>query len=165
GTYTLLSGFYEFYAAGQDRVRQAEPTLVYGVDGDTETDKLGTIKLSTTADKTEERFESHVFTIRGGAENIRLSYQGSGGEGPILSWFAVANGDATEELDGEEATDPEEEPADAIDINIDAADIPADSLNGLTFKGVGTLSANSTSAALMEEQSEHPEAYAELLRV
>src|SRR5699024_4273172 len=51
GTYTLSSGFYEFYAAGQDRFRQIDPTLIYEVDGDTETDKLGTIKLSTTADK------------------------------------------------------------------------------------------------------------------
>ena len=38
-------------------------------------------------------------------------------------------------------------------------------VNGLTFKGFGVLSANGTSALLMDYKAEHPEAYAELLDI
>ncbi len=51
------------------------------------------------------------------------------------------------------------------DIAIDASTIAADNVNGLTFKGFGTLSANSTSALLMDYKAQQPEKYAELLQV
>ncbi|WP_253871130.1 Ig-like domain-containing protein [Promicromonospora umidemergens] len=51
------------------------------------------------------------------------------------------------------------------EITVDGDDIAADNVNGLTFKGFGVLSANSTSALLMDYKSEQPEKYAELLQV
>lgn len=55
--------------------------------------------------------------------------------------------------------------AEVTDITVDGDDIAADNVNGLTFKGFGVLSANSTSAVLMDYKSEQPEKYAELLQV
>lgn len=51
------------------------------------------------------------------------------------------------------------------EVVIDASKIAADNVNGLTFKGFGTLSANSTSALLMDYKAQQPEKYAELLQV
>lgn len=56
------------------------------------------------------------------------------------------------------------EPA-VTEITVDGDDVAADNVNGLTFKGFGVLSANSTSALLMDYKAEHPEEYAELLRI
>ena len=53
----------------------------------------------------------------------------------------------------------------AVEVRLDGNDIPADSVNGHTFKGFGVLSANSTSALLMDYKSEQPEAYAQMLRI
>lgn len=50
-------------------------------------------------------------------------------------------------------------------IIIDGDDIKADNVNGLTFKGFGLLSGNSTSDLLMDYKAENPEAYAELLQI
>ncbi|MFD2024001.1 Ig-like domain-containing protein [Promicromonospora aerolata] len=55
--------------------------------------------------------------------------------------------------------------AEVTEITVDGDDIAADNVNGLTFKGFGVLSANSTSAVLMDYKSEQPEKYAELLQV
>ncbi|MFV2096056.1 carbohydrate-binding protein [Micromonospora sp. LOL_014] len=52
-----------------------------------------------------------------------------------------------------------------VDITVDASVVAADNVNGLTFKGFGVLSANSTSAVLMDYKAQHPETYARLLRV
>lgn len=51
-----------------------------------------------------------------------------------------------------------------IAVAVNAADIAAGNVNGLTFKGFGVLSANSTSALLMDYKSQHPEAYVRMLR-
>ena len=56
-------------------------------------------------------------------------------------------------------------PATAIPVVVNAGDIAVDNVNGLTFKGFGVLSANSTSALLMDYKAQHPEAYVRLLRV
>ena len=50
-------------------------------------------------------------------------------------------------------------------ISIDADNIAATNVNGMTFKGFGVLSANGTSALLMDYKSEHPEQYAQLLEI
>jgi len=50
-------------------------------------------------------------------------------------------------------------------VSVDGNDIEDGNVNGLTFKGFGVLSANGTSALLMDYKSEHPEAYAELLGI
>lgn len=49
-------------------------------------------------------------------------------------------------------------------IVIDGNDIKADNVNGLTYKGFGMLSANSTSDLLMDYKSQNPEKYAELMQ-
>ncbi|PRZ08687.1 chitodextrinase [Isoptericola sp. CG 20/1183] len=56
-------------------------------------------------------------------------------------------------------------PTDATEIVVDGDDVAADNVNGLTFKGFGVLSANSTSAVLLDYKSEHPEKYAEMLQI
>ncbi|GAA1869949.1 Ig-like domain-containing protein [Myceligenerans crystallogenes] len=50
-------------------------------------------------------------------------------------------------------------------IVVDGDDVRADNVNGLTFKGFGVLTANSTSAVLMDYKARHPHRYAEMLRV
>ncbi|WP_166844448.1 Ig-like domain-containing protein [Isoptericola sp. BMS4] len=55
--------------------------------------------------------------------------------------------------------------AEVTSITVDGDDVRADNVNGLTFKGFGVLSANSTSAVLMDYKAQHPKRYAELLRV
>lgn len=49
-------------------------------------------------------------------------------------------------------------------ITVDGNDIRTDNVNGLTFKGFGVLSGNSTSDLLMDYKAEHPEAYARLMQ-
>lgn len=49
-------------------------------------------------------------------------------------------------------------------ITVDGDFIRTDNVNGLTFKGFGLLSGNSTSDLLMDYKSEHPEAYARLMQ-
>lgn len=53
----------------------------------------------------------------------------------------------------------------ATSISLNGNDVKADNLNGLTFKGFGVLSANGTSALLMDYKAEHPEKYGELLAI
>ncbi|TPX00533.1 sugar-binding protein, partial [Schumannella luteola] len=96
-----------------------------------------------------------------GATDIRLAYVQRGGEAPSLSWFAIAAGDVEQAIDDAVATVP----ATTTDITVDAARIAADNVNGLTFKGFGVLSANSTSSVLMDYKAQQPEAYAQLLQV
>ncbi len=50
-------------------------------------------------------------------------------------------------------------------ISLDGANIKTTNVNGLTFKGFGVLSANGTSAVLMDYKAQHPDKYAELLNV
>ncbi|MFT4211342.1 MAG: DUF1080 domain-containing protein [Microbacterium sp.] len=55
--------------------------------------------------------------------------------------------------------------ADPVSITVDGADVAAaaENVNGLTFKGFGVLSANSTSSLLMDYKAEQPEKYWELI--
>jgi chitodextrinase len=55
-------------------------------------------------------------------------------------------------------------PPAVVDVTVDADDVAADNVNGLTFKGFGVLSANSTSALLMDYKAEHPQEYSRLLQ-
>jgi hypothetical protein len=50
-------------------------------------------------------------------------------------------------------------------VVLDGNNTKSGNVNGLTFKGFGVLSANGTSALLMDYKSEHPERYAELLKI
>ena len=67
-------------------------------------------------------------------------------------------------LDGQAAA-AETDEADETSVTVNAGDIAANNVNGLTFKGFGVLSANSTSALLMDYKAQHPDVYAELLRI
>nr|WP_154923710.1 family 16 glycoside hydrolase [Microbacterium testaceum] len=55
--------------------------------------------------------------------------------------------------------------ADPVTITVDAADVAAaaQNRNGLTFKGFGVLTANSTSALLLDYKAQHPEKYWEMI--
>lgn len=55
--------------------------------------------------------------------------------------------------------------ADPVAVTVDGADIAAaaQNRNGLTFKGFGVLSANSTSALLLDYKAQHPDKYWELI--
>ena len=50
------------------------------------------------------------------------------------------------------------------EIMINGNDIKKDNVNGLTYKGFGLLSGNSTSDLLMDYKAENPEAYAKLMQ-
>ncbi|MDR2253149.1 MAG: hypothetical protein LBD97_04685 [Bifidobacteriaceae bacterium] len=52
----------------------------------------------------------------------------------------------------------------SVSVVIDGDDVAAENINGLTFKGFGVLSANSTSAVLMDYKAQNPEAYSQLLK-
>lgn len=52
-----------------------------------------------------------------------------------------------------------------IEVVVNGDDIAIDSDEGLTFKGFGVLTANSTSAVLLDYKAQHPEEYARLLRI
>lgn len=68
-----------------------------------------------------------------------------------------------EEIESEvSAEEPETKTGSII---VDGDDIRTENVNGLTYKGFGLLSGNSTSDLLMDYKSENPEAYAELLQI
>lgn len=56
-------------------------------------------------------------------------------------------------------------PTDPVVVTVNGADIAsaAKNVNGLTFKGFGVLSANSTSALLLDYKSQHPDQYWQLI--
>ncbi|MGN7970797.1 family 16 glycoside hydrolase [Microbacterium sp. 22296] len=55
--------------------------------------------------------------------------------------------------------------ADTVSVTIDGADVAAaaQNRNGLTFKGFGVLTANSTSALLLDYKAQHPDKYWEMI--
>lgn len=157
GTYTLSSGFFEFY--GGNRTRVMRPTISYTVDGTPASRQLDQVSLTSSATGTR-LMSTSAFTIPAGAADVVLSYVQVSGEAPCLSWFAVASGDVERAIEDAVAA-----AAAVVDVTVDAGDIAADNVNGLTFKGFGVLSANSTSALLMDYKAEHPQQYAQLLQV
>lgn len=58
-------------------------------------------------------------------------------------------------------------PADPVEITVRGSDVvaAAQNVNGLTFKGFGVLSANSTSSLLLDYKAQQPEKYWELIEV
>ncbi|MFI0088267.1 GH59 galactosidase [Streptomyces bobili] len=54
---------------------------------------------------------------------------------------------------------------DPVDVVVDGNDVRADNVNGLTYKGLGVLSCNSTSNLLMDYKAEQPSRYWQLIRV
>ncbi|MEK3716459.1 S-layer homology domain-containing protein [Paenibacillus sp. FSL R7-0333] len=155
GTYTLSSGFYDWYGS-RDRIIQ--PRLEYkNSSGESKTIPFAQFNTNTT------KFISGEFTIPGDIDTsspMTLSYAYASGEKPILSWFAVAKGAIKQKLDNARET-----ASSTVRIQLDGTDIKDGNVNGLTFKGFGVLSGNSTSALLMDYKSEQPEAYAQMLKI
>ncbi|RNG23541.1 GH59 galactosidase [Streptomyces botrytidirepellens] len=54
---------------------------------------------------------------------------------------------------------------DPVEVVVDGGDVRADNVNGLTYKGLGVLSCNSTSNLLIDYKAEHPGRYWQLIRV
>lgn len=54
---------------------------------------------------------------------------------------------------------------DPVEVVVNGDDVRADNVNGLTYKGLGVLSCNSTSNLLMDYKAEHPGRYWQLIRV
>jgi hypothetical protein len=155
GTYTLSSGFHDWYGS---RSRDMRPRIEYTDTGGA-TKAVQLDPLNTNASK----LHSSEFTIEGDIDvnfPMTLTYAYVANEKPILSWFAIAKGEVKSVIE-----DARQTAASMVKILLDGNDIPANNVNGLTFKGFGVLSANSTSALLMDYKSEQPEAYAEMLRI
>lgn len=155
GTYTLSSGFYDWYGT---RSREIRPKLEYlDQSGGTQTILFDQFNSNKT------QFISGEFTIPGDIDTslpMTLTYAYVSGEKPILSWFAIADGAIKTTID-----DARTAASSMIKVLLDGNDIKAGNVNGLTFKGFGVLSANSTSALLMDYKAQQPERYAELLQV
>ncbi|MFE7761880.1 GH59 galactosidase [Streptomyces sp. NPDC057438] len=54
---------------------------------------------------------------------------------------------------------------DPVEVVVNGDDVHAGNVNGLTYKGLGVLSCNSTSNLLMDYKAEHPGRYWQLIRV
>ncbi|GLY04207.1 carbohydrate-binding protein [Actinoplanes sp. NBRC 101535] len=54
---------------------------------------------------------------------------------------------------------------DVVEVIVDGTDVHKDNVNGLTYKGLGLISANSTSNLLMDYKAEHPQRYWQLIDV
>ena len=82
----------------------------------------------------------------------------------LLSAAMVFNGDAG--LQGIQAAAADEPVVETKtgEILLDGDDIKADNVNGLTYKGFGLLSGNSTSDLLLDYKAESPERYVELMQ-
>lgn len=155
GTYTLSSGFHDWYG---NRSRMIRPQMEYRTTSG-ETQKILFNQFNTNVTK----LISGEFTIPEDIDinsPMTLTYAYVADEKPILSWFAIAEGEIQKEID-----DAIQNEASMVKILLDGNDIKADNVNGLTFKGFGVLSANSTSALLMDYKAEHPEAYTEMLQI
>ncbi|RTE02007.1 S-layer homology domain-containing protein [Paenibacillus whitsoniae] len=155
GTYTLSSGFYDWYGT---RSRDMRPQLEY-------TDQSGAKKtlLFDQFNTNTTKFISSEFTIPADIDTsvaMTLTYAYVANEKPILSWFAIAQGGIKQMI-----ADAKQAAASLVKVTLDGNDVKADNLNGLTFKGFGVLSGNSSSALLMDYKSENPEAYAEMIRI
>lgn len=155
GVYTLSSGFNDWYGT---RDRAIQPRLEY-------VNTAGMVQtISFTPFNTNKtKFISGEFTVPGDIDTsspMTLTYAYVSGEKPILSWFAVAKGAIKQKLDNARET-----AASTVRIQLDGKDIKDGNVNGLTFKGFGVLSGNSTSALLMDYKSEQPEAYAQMLKI
>ncbi|MET8403350.1 GH59 galactosidase [Streptomyces sp900116325] len=80
-------------------------------------------------------------------------------------WAALVAASAMTLGTGLVAAPPTHAADDPIEVVVDGDDVRADNVNGLTYKGLGVLSCNSTSNLLMDYKAEHPERYWQLIRV
>lgn len=137
GTYTVSMGLHDWEdAAG----RCAD---IYVTTPDAGRKQLGSVSYICQSQA------SYVFNVQ---EEGEVLFELTGGidKSPALSWLAIASGEVAVEDEGV--------------IVVDGNDIRTDNVNGLTYKGFGLLSGNSTSDLLMDYKAENPEAYAQLMQ-
>ncbi|MFA9465418.1 MAG: FN3 associated domain-containing protein [Velocimicrobium sp.] len=145
GTYTLTAGFYEWWNGRSIKLALSGDGME-GVTSDTTT--ISGIGSSAV--------ESVSFTVNQACTVTMEVQNATGGEAPVISWFSVAKG--TVEIP--EKIEPTE-------IVIDGQDVEtaASNKNGLTYKGFGVLSGNSTSNLLMDYKQESLDAYNKMMGV
>jgi len=153
GTYTLTSGFYDWYGS---RSRVIRPRVEYwDLEGRHHEIQLDQFNTNNT------KMISGEFTIPADIDlnaGMKLTYAYVSNEKPILSWFAIAEGAIGQLIRAAQQIQ-------VVNVLLDGNHIRADNRNGLAFKGFGVLSANSTSALLMDYKAEHPDKYLELLKI
>ncbi len=146
GTYTLTAGFYEWWNNRSVKVQLSGKGL------ETITSEAVSVSGIGSSDEISMSFEVDA------AGPVTMEVQNAtGGEAPVISWFAVAKGEVA----------VPEGPAWEEDIIVDGNDVDeaAQNKNGLTYKGFGLLSGNSTSNLLMDYKDQNPQAYEEMLEV
>ena len=146
GTYTVTAGMREWWSGPRRMYLK-----ISGDNVDAATSGLITISKS---DPTAT--ESLTFQVKSdGIVTMSIENQ-QGSDAPAASWFAVAKGDINASDIGV-----------STEIIVDGNDVTkaAANKNGLTWKGYGLLSGNSTSDLLMDYKQESPEAYNEMLEV
>ncbi len=144
GTYTVTAGMREWWDG---------PRRMYlKISGD-HTD-AATSDLITVSKSNPTATESLTFQVKSdGIVTISIENQ-EDSDAPAVSWFAVAKGAI-------------QEPDVSTEIIVDGNEVTkaAANKNGLTWKGYGLLSGNSTSDLLMDYKQESPDAYNEMLEV
>lgn len=141
GTYTLNAGFYEWWNGRSMKI------MLSGSGMDSVTSQTATV--SGIGDS---KVIGTAFTVKEEG-TVKMEVQNAtGGEAPVISWFAVAKGAMDSETDATEIT-----------VKGSDVDTAAKNVNGLTWKGFGLLSGNSTSNLLLDYKSQSPEVYQELL--
>lgn len=146
GTYTLTAGFYEWWNGRSMK-------LVLSGDGmESVASETATVSGIGSSDVVSVNFEVDSTTT------VNMEVQNAtGGEAPVISWFAVAKG----EVSIPDAPIWEED----VIVNGDDVDVAAQNVNGLTYKGFALLSGNSTSNLLIDYKDQNPDAYNEMLEV
>ncbi|MEU4765862.1 RICIN domain-containing protein [Actinosynnema sp. NPDC023794] len=107
---------------------------------------------------TRESVDGHV-KFRNAATGLYLDSAGRTDSGADLKMYA-SSGSANQQWSV--VGPPDLSPRAVV---VDGDDVRADNVNGLTFKGFGLLSGNSSSELLMDYKSEQPAKYLELLQV
>lgn len=146
GTYTVTAGFREWWNGPR--------TMKLTVSGDA-VDSVNTGEFAVSG-SSNTAVKSLTFTVReDGPVNMSIENK-SGSDAAVISWFAVAKG-----------TVETSNVASETEIVVRGSDVEkaAQNVNGLTYKGYGLLSGNSTSNLLMDYKTENPADYEELLQV
>lgn len=146
GTYTLSAGFYEWWNGR---------SMKLALSGEGMTSVTSDAATVSGVGSSDVKFVD--FTVNTPCVVTMEVQNATGGEAPVISWFAVAEGKVT----------VPEAPPQEVEVIVDGADVAAaaQNINGLTYKGYGLLSGNSTSNLLMDYKTESPEAYQEMLEV
>ncbi len=145
GDYTLNAGFREWWNNRSMKVAISGSNVTPVTSGAVAVSGAG--NNNTT---------SLNFTVNEAGLVTMQIQNATNGEAPVISWFAIAKG---------AVTTPNVKPETEIIINGADVDAAAANVNGLTWKGYGLLSGNSTSDLLMDYKTESPETYQEMLNV